>query len=41
MHPDKNPGDPIASQRFILVNKAYDALVTEEGRRNYEKYGNP
>lgn len=40
-HPDKNQGDPEASSKFGLINKARDALLDERARRNYEQYGNP
>lgn len=40
-HPDKNPDDPEAAAKFILLSKAYQALSDEEGKRNYLKYGNP
>jgi len=40
-HPDKNPDDPLAAQRFIDLSKAYRALTDETSRANYEKYGNP
>jgi len=41
LHPDKNPDDPEAAAKFILLNKAYRALSDEEGRRNFLRYGNP
>lgn len=41
VHPDKNPDDPEAAAKFVLLVKAYKALSDEEGRRNYERYGNP
>lgn len=40
-HPDKNPDDPMAASRFIMITKAYSALTDEVAKRNYEKYGNP
>lgn len=40
-HPDKNPGDREAEQKFVLVAKAYQTLTDEKTRENYEKYGNP
>eukprot|EP00919_Chromeraceae_sp_WS-2016_P046925 GHVR01111275.1.p1 GENE.GHVR01111275.1~~GHVR01111275.1.p1 ORF type:complete len:397 (+),score=64.79 GHVR01111275.1:107-1297(+) len=40
-HPDKNPNDPLAASKFMLVAKAYSALVDEVAKANYEKYGNP
>jgi translocation protein SEC63 len=40
-HPDKNPDDPAANQRFIDLAKAYKTLTDETARSNYEKYGNP
>lgn len=40
-HPDKNIGDQIAEQKFMLVAKAYEALTDEVAKANYEKYGNP
>eukprot|EP01022_Parablepharisma_sp_SALTPOND_P019386 TRINITY_DN329_c0_g4_i3.p1 TRINITY_DN329_c0_g4~~TRINITY_DN329_c0_g4_i3.p1 ORF type:complete len:433 (-),score=35.29 TRINITY_DN329_c0_g4_i3:919-2079(-) len=41
LHPDKNPDDPEAAAKFILLTKAYRALSDEEGKRNYIRYGNP
>lgn len=41
LHPDKNPDDPEAAAKFILLTKAYQALSDEEGKRNYLRYGNP
>lgn len=40
-HPDKNPGDKEAEQKFILIAKAHEVLTDEKTRDNYEKYGNP
>ena len=40
-HPDKNPDDPLAHQRFIDLSKAYKTLTDVTARSNYEKYGNP
>ena len=40
-HPDRNPGDQGAADRFIGITKAYEALTNELVRANYEKYGNP
>lgn len=40
-HPDKNIGDAVAEQKFMLVAKAYEALTDEVAKENYEKYGNP
>lgn len=40
-HPDKNPDDPNASDKYIQITKAYQALTNEIARRNWEKYGSP
>lgn len=37
-HPDKATGN---KGKFIKIQKAYEALTDEEGRRNYEETGNP
>jgi len=41
LHPDNNPGDPDASQKFILLNKAYTCLTDENAMASCEKFGNP
>uniref|UniRef100_M4C568 J domain-containing protein n=1 Tax=Hyaloperonospora arabidopsidis (strain Emoy2) TaxID=559515 RepID=M4C568_HYAAE len=40
-HPDKNQGDAVAEQKFMLVAKAYEALTDDVAKANYEKFGNP
>lgn len=40
-HPDKNPNNPAAEAKFMMVAKAYEALTDETAKANYEKYGNP
>mmetsp|Transcript_15025 Transcript_15025/g.42165 ORF Transcript_15025/g.42165 Transcript_15025/m.42165 type:complete len:747 (+) Transcript_15025:116-2356(+) len=40
-HPDKNPDDPKANEKFDLLVKAYKALTDEVARENYVKYGHP
>lgn len=40
-HPDRNANNPQAVSMFLLLNKAQSALLDEEARANYEKYGNP
>jgi len=38
-HPDKNPNDPSAKQKFQEVADAYDALSNAETRKIYDQYG--
>ncbi|KAK3904091.1 DnaJ-related protein SCJ1 [Staphylotrichum tortipilum] len=38
-HPDKNPNDPSAHDKFVLVSEAYEALSDAESRQIYDKYG--
>eukprot|EP00923_Selenidium_pygospionis_P030382 GHVN01053947.1.p1 GENE.GHVN01053947.1~~GHVN01053947.1.p1 ORF type:complete len:632 (+),score=56.71 GHVN01053947.1:203-2098(+) len=40
-HPDRNPTDPTAGAKFIMISKAYKSLTDEIAKMNFEKYGNP
>lgn len=41
LHPDKNPDDPTAQEKFIQLTKARDALTDEAAKENFILYGNP
>jgi len=38
-HPDRNPDDPEAEQKFKEASEAYDVLSDPETRQRYDRYG--
>ena len=38
-HPDRNPGDAVAEQKFKDLSHAYDILKDDQKRAAYDRYG--
>uniref|UniRef100_A0A4W5MK25 DnaJ homolog subfamily B member 11 n=1 Tax=Hucho hucho TaxID=62062 RepID=A0A4W5MK25_9TELE len=39
LHPDRNPDDPTAADKFADLGSAYEVLSDEEKRKQYDAYG--
>src|SRR6185503_17188677 len=39
MHPDLNPNDKTANQKFQQINEAHEVLSDPEKRKKYDQYG--
>jgi translocation protein SEC63 len=40
-HPDKQKDNPEASEKFVNIHKAHQALTDEVAKENWIKYGHP
>ncbi|PIK44936.1 putative dnaJ-like subfamily C member 10 [Apostichopus japonicus] len=38
-HPDKNPDDPKAHEKFVKINRAYEVLKDDDLRKKYDRFG--
>ena len=38
-HPDKNPDDKFAEEKYIAISEAYEVLSDENKRKEYDLYG--